>query len=308
MAQEFDIIVAGGGIAGLTAGKEAAQLGRSTLVLTGNVMGGHLISIESVEGWPEQPEGIPGYDLCPIAEEEAANAGAQFEMVEIESIAQDGNRWRVSAGGNDYSAGALILATGTHLKKLGVPGEDRLEGRGVSQCASCDAPMLRNLEVVVAGGGDSALQETLALLGPAAKITIVTEGSSLTAQQGFQDRVMGNGKVSVIPSCSVTEILGDDRVTGVKLSNGTEVPCAAVFPFIGMTPNSALAAQVAKLDANGAIHVDSEMRTSAPGLFAAGTVRAGAAFRAASSAQDGAAAARAAHAWLLDGKWSQGPN
>ena len=301
MPHSFDIIIAGGGIAGLTAGREAAKLGRSTLVLTGNTLGGHLLSIESVEGWPDAPEGIPGYDLCPIAQEEAGDAGAQFEMVEADSIAFEHGRWLVSAGGQDYSAGALILATGAALKKLGVPGEDKFEGRGVSQCASCDAPLLRNLDVVVAGGGDSALQETLALLGPASKITIITGGPDLTAHTSFRERVRASHKVHIRTGCSITEIMGGDSVTGVRLANGEEIPCVAVFPFIGMTPNSALAAGLAAIDAAGAIVVDDAMRTSAPGLFAAGTVRAGSPFRAAASAGDGAIAARAAHSYLIGG-------
>lgn len=304
MAQEFDIIVIGGGIAGLTAGRDAARLGRATLVLTGNTLGGHLISIETVENWPAQPEGIPGYDLCPIAQEEAGEAGAQFEMVEVDSISPDGERWQVVAGGAQYSARAIILATGTALKKLGVAGEDAFEGRGVSQCASCDAPLLRNQEVVVVGGGDSALQETLALLGPAAKITIVTASPGLTGQEDLQARVSGSPKVTVLPNARVAEVLGGDAVTGVRLADGSEISCAAVFPFVGMAPNSALGASVAALDEAGFIKVDGQMRSSARGVFAVGTVRSGAAFRAAASAEDGSTAASAAHAYLLDGNWA----
>lgn len=303
MAQDYDIIVIGGGIAGLTAGRDAARLGRSTLVLTGNTLGGHLISIETVENWPAQPEGIAGYDLCPIAQEEAGEAGAQFEMVEADALRPDGERWIVSAGGQDYGARAVILATGTQLRKLDVPGEDEFEGRGVSQCASCDAPLLRGKDVVVVGGGDSALQECLALLGPAAKITLITSGDGLTGQAHLQDRVKESPKVVLKPRAEVTEILGTDGVTAVRLSDGSEIPCAAVFPFVGMAPNTALVQGVAALDPAGYVEVDAHMRTGAPGLLAVGTVRSGAAFRAAGSAEDGAAAALAASAYVLDGAW-----
>ncbi len=303
MSNSFDIIVIGGGIAGLTAGREAAKLGRSTLVLTGNTLGGHLLSIESVENWPAQPEGIPGYDLCPIAQEEAADAGAQFEMIEADSLTPEGDRWSVSAGGSKYAAGALILATGTSLKKLGVLGEESYEGRGVSHCASCDAPMLRGKDVVVVGGGDSALQETLALLGPAAKITVVTEGGGLAAQPHFVEQVTSSPKVSIKTGMRVTEILGNEGVTGVKLSDGSELPCASVFVFPGLTAQAGLAEGLATLDSAGAIQADASMRTSARGLFAAGTVRSGSIFRAAASAEEGATAARAAHGYLLDGTW-----
>jgi thioredoxin reductase (NADPH) len=303
MAGTFDIIVIGGGIAGLTAARDCARLGHSTLCLTGNTLGGHLISIENVENWPAQPEGIPGYDLCPIAQEEAGEAGAQFEMVEAASLAPVEGGWAVAAGGSEYQARAVILATGTRLKKLNVPGEDHLEGRGVSQCASCDAPLLRGKDVVVVGGGDSALQETLALLGPAAKITIVTRGDALRAQPHFQAQVTASEKVTVRPNTTVAEILGDDGLTGIRLVGGEEISCAAVFPFVGMAPNSSLAQGTASLDPNGAIEVDALMRTAAPGLFAIGTVRAKAAFRAAGSAEDAATAAQAAQTYLQDGVW-----
>ncbi len=303
MAQQFDVIVIGGGIAGLTAARESAKAGLATLCLTGMTLGGHLISIENVENWPAQPEGIPGYDLGPIAQEEAADAGAQFEMLEADAISTDGAQWTVKAGGADYSARSVILATGTSLKKLGLPREDDFEGRGISQCASCDAPLLRGKDVVVVGGGDSALQETLALLGPVARITIVTRGEALRAQPHFQQQVGGNPKVSVRTNTTVTELLGDNGVTGVRLANGEEISCASVFVFIGMTPNSALASNVVSLESGGAIEVDDNMRTNAPGLLAAGTVRSGAAFRAAGSAEDGEKAASAARAYVQNGAW-----
>lgn len=303
MNHQFDVIVIGAGIAGLSAAREAARSGLSTLALTGQTLGGHLVSIESVENWPPQPEGIPGYDLCPIAQEEAADAGAQFEMVEADSIAPDGELWRLAAGGAEYAARAIILATGTTMKKLGVPGEARFEGRGVSQCASCDAPLLRGKDVVVVGGGDSALQETLSLLDHAAKIVIVTRGDALRAQSHFLHKVVGHPKVEIRTGTTISEILGDDVVTGVRLAPGGLLACAAAFVFIGLTPHSTLAAGLAAADASGAILTDAAMRTSARGLFAAGTVRSGAAFRAAESAADGVAAARAAHGYLLDGAW-----
>lgn len=303
MTQQFDIIVIGGGIAGLTAARDSAKSGHATLCLTGNTLGGHLISIDNVENWPAQPEGIPGYDLCPIAQEEGAEAGAQFEMAEADAIAAQDGQWIVTAGDTEYQARALILATGTKLNKLDVPGEDRFEGRGVSQCASCDAPLLRGKDVVVVGGGDSALQETLALLGPAEKIFIVTRSAGLEAQAHFMEQVQGNAKVVVLPGTTVTEILGDTGVTGVRLSNGDKIACAAVFVFVGLSPYAAIAAGIANINASGAIVVDGDMRTSAKGLLAVGTVRAGAAYRAAGSADDGATAARAAQAYLQNGAW-----
>ena len=163
MAKEFDIVVVGGGIAGLAAGLTAARLGRSTLVLTGTTLGGHLITIERIDGYPGFPDGVPGYDLCPIAQEQAMAAGAEFAMTNVTGLERAGDAWRIATEEEGVVARSVILATGTRLRDLDVQGEANLRGHGVSQCASCDAPLLRNRPVVVAGGGDSALQEALTL-------------------------------------------------------------------------------------------------------------------------------------------------
>ena len=152
LATEFDVVIAGGGIAGMTAAVTAARLGRKTLVLTGDVPGGQLMSIDKIEGYPGFPEGVPGYDLCPMLQDQAAAAGAEFMMTGLERLdAQDG-QWHVTTGEGDILARAVIVATGSSLKKLDVPGEERLTGNGVSQCASCDAPLFRDRIVAVVGG------------------------------------------------------------------------------------------------------------------------------------------------------------
>src|SRR5207302_397022 len=158
-SDEFDVLIAGGGIAGLTAGLASARLGRRTLVLTGDVLGGQLLSIEKVEGFPGHPDGIAGYDLCPMAQEAAGAAGAEFLPANLERIAADNDRWRLTTGNGEFSAQAVILATGSSLKALGVPGEAPLRGKGVSHCATCDGPLMRNRVLAVVGGGDSAMQE-----------------------------------------------------------------------------------------------------------------------------------------------------
>ncbi len=163
MTETYDIVVAGGGIAGMTAGMAAAQLGRRTLVLTGDVIGGQLLSIEKVEGIPGHPDGIPGYDLCPMAQEQAAAAGAEFTPAVLQSLQQQGETWRLVTSESEFSARAVIIATGSSLKELGIPGEARLHGKGVSHCATCDGPLLRNRVAAVVGGGDLAMQEALDL-------------------------------------------------------------------------------------------------------------------------------------------------
>src|SRR3954467_5050428 len=138
MSREYDVVVVGGGLAGLTAALTSARLGRRTALLTGGVLGGQLVSIEKIEGVPGFADGVPGYDLCPITQEQAATAGVEFVNAAADSLAADGERWRVTSEEGEVVGRAVVIATGTVIAKLGVPGEDRLVGKGVSQCASCD--------------------------------------------------------------------------------------------------------------------------------------------------------------------------
>ena len=308
MDQSYDVIVAGGGIAGLTAALTAARLGRKTLVLTGDVLGGQLLSIEKVEGYPGFPEGVPGYDLCPMAQEQAMTAGAEFSATEIKSLEPLGENWRVTTDEGNLTAHAVIIATGAALKHLGVPGEDRLTGKGVSHCATCDGPLLKNKIVAVVGGGDSAMQEALTLAEFASKTIIIHHGGDLTGQAGYRERVASHPKIEVRSNTTVEEVLGDTTVTGLRIratSGGavSELEAAGVFVYIGLSPASAFLAGRISLDPAGTIPTDGQMRTELKGICAAGTVRAGAAGRSAASAGDGATAAIAIDRYLTDRSW-----
>jgi thioredoxin reductase (NADPH) len=309
LSREFEIVVAGGGIAGLTAGLYAARAGRKTKVLTGALLGGHLVTVEIVEGVPGFPDGVPGYDFCPIAQEQAMNAGAEFVMAEADKIEPADGKWRVIGAEGEFLAGAVIVATGTVFKTLGVPGEKQMVGRGVSQCATCDGPMLGGKLAVVAGGGDSAVQEALTLAKFAARVIVLHRGGELAAQKTLAERVAGETKIELRPNMEIEEILGGDGVTGVRAKDtasgaSEEITADAVFPFIGLTPNSALVDGLADLSTDGHVLVDDAMRTTAHGLFAAGTVRAGTAGQAVAAAGDGAVSAIAAARYLTDGAWS----
>ncbi len=305
----FDVIIAGGGIAGLSAGLTAAGLGQTTLVLTGDVLGGNLLSIDSIEGYPGYPDGVAGYELCPALHEQAA-AGAEFTMTEISGLEADGDGWRVQTADGAHRARAVILATGTRLRALEVPGAERLWGRGVSHCASCDAPLLRGRPVAVVGGGDSAVQEALTLAASASRVTIVVRGAALRAAASFRARAEAHPGIDIRFNTAVGEILGDEVVSGLRINDAAaggaeDLAVDGVFVYIGMRPNTAFLAAPA-LDATGRILVDAAMRTARPGLLAAGTVRAGAAGRAAASAGDGVTAAIAAAGYLADGTWREG--
>lgn len=303
MTAQFDILAAGGGIAGLTAALTAARLGYKVMLLTGHTLGGNLLSLEKVEGFPGFPDGAPGFDLCPAVQEQAMASGAEVEMLSVEALRRDGSLWIASAGGREFYAGAVIAATGSKLRKLGVPGEDEFEGRGVSQCASCDAPLLRGKHAVVVGGGDSAVQEALTLAPVAAKVTLITRGGDLRAQRPMANSLRAFATVEIRTGLTVSGITGDGGVSGVVLADAKGAPagelaCDAVFVFTGLEPQTAWLGDWVDRDNSGAVRTDAALATRTPGLFAAGALRSGWAGRAAASAGEGAAAAVAAHAWL----------
>lgn len=307
--QEYDIIVIGGGIAGMSAALTAARLGRNTAIVTGGMPGGELLNIEKIDGIPGHEEGIPGYDFCPITQELADAAGAVFSMDEAQSIAANGDGWTVATPSGELSAPAIILAMGAHIAKLDVPGEEEFTGKGVSHCATCDGPLLRGKIAVVAGGGDSAMQEALTLASHVEKAIIVTTGDGLSGQTPYVEEVEANPKIEVITGTRIVAIEGAGKVEKVTLENvasgaTSEVETQGVFAFVGLLPNNAIAQGVVDLDAAGRVQVDGALRTSAKGVFAAGNLRAGNGWRAAGAMGDGASAAVAASQYLGNGEWA----
>ena len=299
--QQYDVIVAGGGVAGLTAGLFSARLGRSTLVLVSLMPGGHLGTITQVEDFPGFPQGVPGYDLGPMVQEQAAAAGAEFQMSELLSIAPADGGWRVTTSEGEVFAKAVIVATGSSNSLLGVPGEESLTGKGVSHCASCDGPMLRNKKVIVAGAGDSGIQEALTLTEYAGEVLVLHRAATPSAQASYLKRAGEQQKIRIQGNTVIEAVLGDNVVTGVRVQeNGVskEIATDAVFVYIGLQPNSAFLQGIADLDEAGRVRTDIWMQSSAKGLFAAGDVRADSASQAITAAGDGATAAIAADRYL----------
>jgi thioredoxin reductase (NADPH) len=308
MSEDYDVVVIGGGLAGLTAALTSARNGRRTAILTGAMIGGQLVSIDKIEGVPGFPEGVPGYDLCPMAQEQAVAAGVELRVASCDGLVADGDRWLLKSDGSTLAARAVVVATGTALAKVGVPGEERLFGKGVSECASCDAPLLRGKVAVVVGGGDSGMQEALTLAEHVAKVVIVTDRAALAGQASYRERIAANARIEVRPRSTVTEILGETGVTHVRLKSidtGAESELAAdgVFVCIGLVPNTELVAGLVPLDATGRIRVDTGLRTPLPGLSAAGNVRQGSSNRAAGAMGDGVTAAVAVDEYLATGGW-----
>jgi thioredoxin reductase (NADPH) len=299
----YDVVIVGSGLAGLTAGLFATRHGLSTLVLESNIPGGHLISIEKIEDFPGFPDGITGYDLCPSVQIQAAEQGAEFQRVEVERLESTGPYWRVVTSGDSQRAKAVIVATGSRLKNLGVPGEEKLMGRGVSHCASCDGPLYDGQVVGVVGGGDSALQEALALTNYAQRVLVFHREGTFSAQETYRQRVLTNAKILPRYRTTVEEILGDDRVAGVcvrDLASGesSKVDLAGLFVYVGLQPNTALLKDILCLSDSGHVPTDACMRTERPGLYAVGDIRQDSAAQAITSAGDGATAAIAAYRYI----------
>jgi thioredoxin reductase (NADPH) len=302
----YDIVVAGGGLAGLTAGLTAARAGRSALVLTGGIPGGLLLSVDRIDGLPGFPEGVAGYELCPAVQEQADAAGAEIVGVELDALEPADGGWTIATAEGRVHARTVVLATGAAFRRLGVPGEDRLQSRGISTCASCDGPLLGGKTAAVVGGGDSALQEALTLAETAGRVVILHRGEELGGQASYRRRVVEQPAIEVRYRVVVEEILGAETVGALRVRDLAddaveELEVAAVFPFVGLRPNSERFEKHVELDADGAVRTDGALQTTAAGVFAAGVVRSGAAGRAAAAAGEGAAAALAADAYLDGG-------
>lgn len=308
MTQQIDVAVIGAGIAGLSAALTLGRLGRSVVLLSDGVPGGELLKIERIDGVPGHAEGVAGYDLCPTVQEQAETLGVRLLDVPASAVAAQDDGWLVSSDAGDHLARAVVVATGTAMARLGVPGEERLEGKGVSDCASCDGPLLRGKTAVVAGGGDSAMQEALVLADHAAKVFMLVRDDQLHGQASYRDLVLGNPKIEVRYGSIPVEILGGDHVTHVRarsLASGAEEDIAAdaIFTFVGLVPNTSVVEGLVPLGGTGRIAVDPAMRTKARGICAAGNVREGSPHRAAGGMGDAAAAAVAIDAYLATGDW-----
>jgi len=297
MALSTDIAIIGAGVAGLSAAAAAAAQGLQVLVIERMGAGGQVMNVENIANWPGQPEGISGFELGPMLQEQAEEAGAQFLLDTVLSIATADGRVRLQCEGETVQARALIVAAGSARRKLEVPGEQELEGRGVSHCASCDGPLFRKMAVCVVGGGDSAFGEAAVLATHAAQVTIVFRDAQPHAQASLQDALRGLPNVALVPGAEVIGVEGAPNVSALRVRcDGEErsIPCEGVFVYAGLRADSGFLAGTLSRDAAGRILTDDQFRTSLPGVFAAGDIRSGASWLLADAAHDGMAAALAA--------------
>ena len=305
--QEFDVLIIGGGMAGLTAGIYASRYGLNTAIVEQMMAGAQIINLEKIENFPGFPQGIAGYELGPATQEQAMNAGVEVLMDTATNISVDGDYLRVTGDmGGSYRGKAVIMAAGSSLRALGIPGEEEFEGRGVSHCATCDGPLYMGQTVAVVGGGDSAADEALTLTEYTERVVLFVRGDSLDAQQVLQDRIAANPKLEVRYGAEVVEIVGEDTVTGVRVRTAdgdTVESLSGLFIYIGLDPNSASVADLVPLDNAGHIPVGLSMETPQPGLFAAGDIRQQSAAQLVASAGDGATAAIAAFKYINGKEW-----
>ena len=299
----YDVIIIGGGAAGLTAAIYACRAGLATLMLERLMPGGQVINADRIENFPGFPDGISGAEIGPLMQRQATNYGLEIRLAEVDELAPHPGGWRVSAYGEAHIAKAVIIAGGSTLRKLGVPGEDALYGAGVSYCATCDGGFFIDQPVGVVGGGDSALDEALVLTEYASQVTLFHRGASLSGERILQERVHAHPKIQARPNTLITAVLGDAQLEAVSILDQTSgetsrVDLSGLFIYVGLEPNTAYLRDLLPLDGGGHIPTDIWMNTAQPGIFAAGDIRQHSAAQLITSAGDGATAAIAARRYL----------
>ena len=305
---DYDLIIAGGGPAGLTAGLYAARGMLRTLLLEKMTPGGQAATTFLIENYPGFPEGISGPDLAQAMENQAKKFGLAVTYGEVKKISFQEPLWEVEYEDRKLLAKAVIVASGVEPKKLGVPGEETLRGRGVSYCATCDGPFFKDQEIGVVGGGDSAVEEALYLTRFSTKVYLIHRRNALRAEKIIQERTFQNPKIEILWDTVVTRVLGDSGVDGLELQNVKTkalrtLKVGGVFFYVGWLSNTAFLKGIVNLDEQGYVVTDDRMATSAPGVFAAGDVRKKLLRQIATAVGDGAMAAFAAEHYIESRQW-----
>lgn len=273
----YDVIIIGAGPGGMTAAIYTSRGNLKTLVLDRGIPGGQLQNTEEIENFPGFSH-ISGPDLAQNMFEHALKFGAEYEQANVKEILNQGAVKIINTDNKMYQAKAIIIATGTRYKKLSVAGEEEFSGRGVSWCAVCDGAFFKEKELVVVGGGDSAVEESVFLTKFAKKVTVLHRRNQFRAQPILVDRMVKNNKINVVYNTTVNRIIGDDKVKGVLLEDVQtgevrEFQTDGVFEYIGMNPVSDFVQDLQVTDEEGWIITDNRMKTNIPGIFAVGDIR-----------------------------------
>ena len=299
----YDVIILGSGPAGLSAAIYAQRARLSALIIEEKPLsGGQILDTYEVDNYPGLP-GITGFEMGQKFRAHADKLGAEVVNAQVLEVKVEGEKKVVSTAKGDYEAKSLIIATGARHRKLGVPGEDKLVGMGVSYCATCDGAFFRGKSVAVAGGGDVALEDALFLARGCEKVYLIHRRDTFRGEQATVKRLLAKDNVEFFMECVPCEILGDAKVSGLKIRNvkteeETQLPVEGVFVAIGQMPDNEAFADVAPLDDHGYIAAGEDCLTATPGIFVCGDCRTKAVRQLATAAADGAVAALAAAAYI----------
>lgn len=277
MSEVNDVVIVGAGPAGLSAAIYAGRGRLKTIALEKGMPGGQILTSDWIENYPGFPEGISPFQLMDEFRKQAEHFGAEIKTDEAQSIEKEEDLWRIRGYHNEYITRTIIIATGSNYRKLGVEGEAELTGKGVSYCATCDAAFFKDKEIAVVGGGDNALTEAIYLAKFGSSLKIIHRRDKLRGEKILQERVLSDDKTEVLWDSIVVKINGRDKLESVTLKNVKtdslrELKLDGLFISIGTRPNSELVKDIVKLNPWGLIAVDSKMRTSQEGIYAAGDV------------------------------------
>ena len=305
-ARLYDVIIVGGGPAGMTAGLYASRARLRTLLIENGLFGGQMTTTELIENYPGFPQGISGEELSRLMEEQAKRFGMEAISDEVEEIGLESDLKRVKTYDGEFFCRALIICTGTEYRKLGVPGEEKFKGRGISYCATCDGAFFKDSRIMVVGGGDSALTEALFLTKFVSELTIIHRRDALRATKIYQERTLNHPKIKFLWNSVVQEIKGDSVVRSVVVKNVKsgevkEVETEGAFLFIGLTPRTHFLKELVQMDESGYIVTNENCEASIKGIFAAGDCRKKLLRQISTSVGDGATAAFAAEKYLEEG-------
>ena len=303
-----DTVIIGGGVSGMSAGIFSARLGLNTVLLERLMPGGQVINAEKVEDYPGFPNGVSGAELVGLMQEQAMSAGTDISLTEVMEIKTGDSGIEVVTYDSSILTRTVIIAGGSTLRKLSVPGEEKLEGSGVSYCATCDGAFFLDQKVCVIGGGDSAFEEALTLTDFASSVDIYCRESQPHAQAILQSKVNNNKKITIHCNTSVKEIKGDQMVESISIVNSKTdeesiEQMSGVFIFVGLAPNTNYLDSILDLDPAGHIETDIWMRTKVEGLFASGDIRKNSASQLITCAGDGATSALSAFRYIKSGNW-----
>jgi len=299
-----EVVIIGGGPAGLTAGLYTSRAGLKPLLIERGIFGGQIVNASQVDNYPGFPEGVSGFDLASLMHQQATKYGLETVNAEVAAI-KSGHAYDIITSEGNFEAEAVIIAAGSEYRKLGVPGEEKLLGRGISYCATCDGFLFQDTDVAVIGGGDTAITDAMELGQHASKVYIIHRRDQLRAGKVLQQRALAHPKLEPVWDTVVDEVTGDNKVSGLRLRNvktgkTTNIEVAGVFVAVGIVPNSKCFADIVELDEAGLIKTNGSMATSAPGIFAIGDIRKNSPRQVASAVGDGATAALSTFKYLRE--------